>query len=95
MTEYLNLRDAKSVAQAFEVYRTGVIPPEAGRTQVLETKRSFYAAVHWMLLRVLDISNEVVTEEEGQHWLHAVINEMKEWIEETNREAEEKETHAS
>lgn len=40
----------KTIAAAWERYRTQVMPPQAGAVQVTESKAAFYAGAAWLLI---------------------------------------------
>ena len=69
---------AETVADIFAAYRFGVIPPEAGATQLSETEQAVYAACHTILavfLRKVDESGEDGIGPED--WLEARLTECQ------------------
>jgi len=52
------LTGLRSIDDAFKVYRRYVLPPDAGETQVIETRRAFFAAADWFYKRFLVIVDD-------------------------------------
>jgi hypothetical protein len=67
-----------TVAEAFEDYRTHVLPQGAPPIQIEETRRAFYAATYLTLMHLMnDIGSEATSEEEGVAHLEALKAECE------------------
>jgi hypothetical protein len=69
------------IQEQWESYLTNVVPKSAGATQILETKRAFYAgaetALNLMLLKADDSDQESL--DEGAAFVQALFTELDEF----------------
>ena len=80
MKEYsLNqqLHEATSIAAVWELYRTRLIPADAPKIQVIETRRSFYAGIDWLYKRLLRASED---ELRAEQLLSKIGKELDEYV---------------
>ena len=47
------LEGARSISDAFDIYRAHIMPKSAGPNQVVETRRAFFAGADWIYKRIM------------------------------------------
>lgn len=75
-----------AIAQVWEDYRRSVLlPAGAGRVQLQETRRAFYAASHAVLQIMLQIVAAEPDDEDGVRMLEAMHQECRDFVQSVNR----------
>ena len=73
--EYLS--GIRTIGEAFDVYRQHVMPKSAHESQVIETRRAFFAAADWFYRRLLAATDD---EEDAMALMLEVEVETKQHI---------------
>ncbi len=72
-------RCANRIEEQFVSYQMKVIPEGASGVQLRETQRAFYAGAQVVMELLRAIGDEAVTEQEGEHILQDVYQELQQF----------------
>lgn len=67
----------KTIAEGWAEYRRLVIPPSAPPIQLQECRRTYYAAVEWMLLQFWHGGEDAVSEDAGVEYMESLSVEAR------------------
>jgi hypothetical protein len=66
-----------TIAEKWQEYKTLFIPMDAGKTQVQETRRVFYAGALAYMAIVLNAADKKFSDEAGAHIIKGLEEELK------------------
>jgi hypothetical protein len=70
-----------TVQQAWDLYKTAAVPPNAGPAQRLETRRAFYAGAGALLLMSSEVSNDGSSEDAAAGVILGWVSEVRCFLE--------------
>ena len=75
-----------SVAEMWATYARGILPRTAGPTQIIETRRAFYAGCFAMQTAyVVGVGDDSVSEDEGEAYMISLHAELTRFFEDVKR----------